>query len=100
MKLTASEILKKQYGRSKNFITPNKLKVGKLNSNVAFELSSGSGFSGAGSRVYGVSVVSAGKTGKTHPQYDLSKSFDNKNEAEAYVNKLKNRLAKNKRGKK
>ena len=100
MKLTASEIIRRKYKGNKNFMTPNKLKVGKLNPNVAFELSSGSGFSGAGSRMYGVSVVSANKSGRTKAQYDLSKSFGSRNEADAYINKLKNKLAQNKRGKK
>ena len=50
--------------------------------------------------MYGVSVVSANKSGRTKAQYDLSKSFGSRNEADAYINKLKNKLAKNKRGKK
>lgn len=97
-KLTAAEIIRRQYKGAKNFITPSKLKVGKLNSNVAYELSSGSGIGGG--RLYGVTVVSANKYGKTKPQYDLSKPFDNRNEAEAYINRLKNRMmAKRKRKK-
>lgn len=89
MKLTASQILKKQYKGNKNFMTPNKLKVGKLNSNMAFELSSGRFGS---NMMYGVTIVSVNKSGRTTPQYNLSKSFGTKNEAEAYINKLKNRF--------
>ena len=94
MKLTASQILKRQYKGNKNFMTPNKIKVGKLNSNVVFELSSGRGLSGG--MIYGVTIVSVNKSGKTQPQYNLSKSFPSKNEAEAYINRLKNRLQKRK----
>ena len=89
-KLTATEIIRRQYKGAKNFMTPHKLKVGKINQNVVFELSSGRGFRGGS--LYGVTVVSANKHGKTKPQYDISKSFDNKNEAEAYINKLKRKM--------
>jgi hypothetical protein len=88
--LTASEIIKKQYHGSKNFMTPHKLKVGKINKNVAFELSSGSGFT-SGSRLYGVTVVS-NKLGRTKAQSNLSKPFETKNDAEAYIRKLKNKM--------
>ena len=98
-KLTASEIIRRKFKGNKNFMTPHKLKVGKLNSNVAFELSTGSGL-GHGNTLYGVTVVSANKSGKTRQQYDLSKAFGNKNEAEAYINKLKRKLVLNKRKKK
>ena len=91
VKLTASEIIRRKYKGNKNFMTPHKLKVGKLNPNVAYELSTGSGL-GAGNRLYGVTIVSANKSGKTSAQYKLSKAFHNKNEAEAYINKLKNKM--------
>ena len=95
--LTASEIIRRKYKGNKNFMTPDKLKVGKINKNVAFELSTGSGL-GHGNRLYGVSVVSANpKTLKTTALYNKSKAFGNKNEAEAYINKLKRVMAKNKR---
>ncbi len=88
--LTASEIIRRKYKGNKNFMTPNKLKVGKVNKNVAYELSSGSGL-GHGNRLYGVSVVSANpKTLKTTALHKKSKAFGSKNEAEAYINKLKN----------
>ncbi len=88
--LTASEIIRRKYKGNKNFMTPNKLKVGKVNKNVAYELSSGSGL-GQGNRLYGVRVVSANpKTLKTTKLYKKSKAFGSKNEAEAYINKLKN----------
>ena len=100
--LTASEIIRRKYKGNKNFMTPNKLKVGKVNKNVAYELSSGSDtypYSlGRGKRLYGVSVVSANpKTLKTTALYKKSKAFGSKNEAEAYINKLKNMMARRKR---
>jgi len=86
-KLTASEIIRRKYHGNKNFMTPHKLKVGKINPNVAFELSSGDGL-GHGNKLYGVSVVSISKTGKANAT-NKSQAFGNKNEAEAYINKLK-----------
>jgi len=91
VKYSAQQIIRKQYKGNRNFMTPNKLKVGKINSNVAFELSTGSGL-GHGNKLYGVTVVSANKKGETKAQYDISKAFGNKNEAEAYINKLKVRM--------
>lgn len=91
MKLTASEIIRRKYKGNKNFMTPTKLKVGKLNKNVAFELSTGEGL-GHGNRLYGVSVVSANKQGKTTSQYKLSKAFGNRTEADKYISKLKRKM--------
>ena len=91
-KWSASEIIRQQYKGHKNFMTPHKVKVGKINPNVAFELSTGSGL-GHGSKLYGVTVVSMNKkTWKTTPQYNISKAFGSKNEAEAYINKLKRKM--------
>lgn len=44
-KLTARGIIQRQYGSSKNFMTPNVIKYGKVNQCTAYELSSGEGFS-------------------------------------------------------
>ena len=96
--LSASEIIRRKYKGQKNFMTPHKLKVAKINKNVAYELSTGSGL-GHGNKLYGVSVVSAGKGGKTTALYDKSKAFGSKNEAEAYINKLKRIMQLNKRRK-
>ncbi len=97
-KLTASEIIRRKYKGNKNFMTPHKIKVGKLNPNVAYELSSGSGIGGG--TMYGVSVVSANKHGVTKAVYDKSKAFGNRNEATSYIDKLKRKMQKNKRGRK
>jgi len=85
---SAEEIIRKEYGTSKNFITPNKIKVGKIKDNIAYELSSGSGFE-PGTTVYGVSVVLLDKEGNTHRDIGLSESFQSKAKAERYIKKLK-----------
>ena len=93
--LTASEIIRRKYKGNKNFMTPNKLKVGKVNKNVAYELSTGLGM---GNRLYGVSVVSANpKTLKTTALYKKSKAFGSKKEAEAYIRRLKNMMKRKRR---
>jgi len=94
--LTAQEIIRRQYKGAKNFMTPYKMKMGKINPNVAFELSTGSGLSG--NDLFGVTLVAVNpKTLKTQSLHDKSEAFGNKNEAEAYINKLKRVMAKNKR---
>jgi hypothetical protein len=98
-KLTASEIIRRKYKGNRYFMTPHKIKVGKLNPNVAYELSSGSGFGNSG-RMYGVSVVSVNRKGVTKAVYDKSKAFGNRNEATSYIDKLKRKMQKNKRGRK
>jgi len=92
-KWTASEILRMQFKGNKNPFTPNKLRVGKLNPSVAYELSQGRSFMRDDGDLYGVSVVSVNKTKwKTQNLHNLAKAFGTKNEAEAHINKLKRML--------
>lgn len=79
-------MIKKQYGDSKNFITPKILRYGKINRNVAYELSKGKFMD---SDMFGVSVVSTRRK-----LYDKSKSFSSKNKAESYINELKSKMVK------
>jgi len=97
---TASEILRKQFKGQKNFITPYKLKVGKLNRDVAFELSQGRSIFRDEGDLYGVSVVALNRRkSETRGLHDLSSAFGTKNEAEAHINKLKRQLKQNRRRK-
>ena len=84
---SAREIIKKEYGSSRNFITPKVLGYGKINKNMAYELSSGSGIYGG--TIYGVSVVKLIKGGKTQRMHDLSSSFKSKYKAKEYIEYLK-----------
>ena len=84
---SAREIIKKAYGTSKNFITPNIIKYGKISKTIAFELSSGSSMSGG--TMYGVSIAKIIKGGKAERQYNLSKSFYTIYKAERYIEALK-----------
>lgn len=88
MKKTAAEILRKQYHGNRNFMTPHRIKVGKINPNMAYELSSGHF---AGYILYGVTIVSIDSSGKTTPEHNLSKSFNSRSKALVYINELKRR---------
>ena len=87
---SASWIISSRFKSNRNFITPNRVKLGKINKNVAYELSSGRSFMRDDGDLYGVSVVSVNNDKwKTRGLHDLSKAFGTKNEAEAHINKLK-----------
>ena len=90
--LSARVIFRKRFPqRDKNFMTPNVEKFGKVNCNVAYELSSGRGFEN--DTIYGVTLVSHNpKKGTTRSLHDVSQSFHSKNEAQSFINKLKNKF--------
>lgn len=91
---TAREILRMEYGASKNFMTPNILKMGKLNQNVAYELSQGRGFDN--DNIYGVSLASYNqRKGKTRRLGNISQMFHTKIEAHSYIDNLSRRFKKN-----
>ena len=89
---TAREIFRRRFKGSKNFMTPNVEKYGKVNRNVAYELSSGRGFSGG--TMYGVTVVAVGKGGKTRSLHEKSKSFSSKSKAMSHVYGLQAKMGK------
>ena len=87
--LTAREIIKKEYGDSKNFMTPSILETKKISINRAYELSSGEAFLSDG-RIYGVSVVDYDPaTDTTQRNYDLSEMFHSYQEAKEHIKALK-----------
>ena len=89
--VSASVIFRRKFKGRKNFMTPDREKMGKINKNVAFEIASGRGFSGG--KMYGVTVVSVNpKTGRTMSQDKLSDAFESRAKADAHINKLKRRL--------
>jgi len=85
----AREIIKKAYGTSKNMMTPHVLKYGKINKDMAYELSYGRGFSRA--RMYGVSVAKMVKGGKAIRSYEDSESFSSKAKAMNHIDYLKSK---------
>jgi len=86
MTQTAKEILKTAFGGSKNFMTPNLIKIGKIDLNTAYEITTGTGFNN--SSLYGVIVIRATETGTKHLN-EYSKSFDSLQKAEDYIKEIK-----------
>ena len=85
--MNAIKILKKEFDHSKNFITPNILKIGKINKMMAFELSSGKFMN---EMIYGVTIVELiEKENKTIRRDDLSECFKTMSEAKKYIKNLR-----------
>jgi hypothetical protein len=84
--MTPRQVIKAEYGDSKNFMTPNVVKTGWCGKLRAFELSSGEGIMGG--RIYGVSVVQLREDGTTERCYDLSQVFDSIRAANEYIAEL------------
>lgn len=88
MQLTARQIIKNEYGRSKNIMTPTILSYGLLPGG-AYELTKGEGLSH--DEIWGVSVVQVIDRNrlKTKRKVDLSNVFYSKEEALSHIQKLK-----------
>ena len=87
MTKTAREILRMEYGTSPNFMTPTVLKVGMINPNVAYELSTGRGL--FDQDLFGVSVVTYFPSTDTTDRHAIeSKSFQSIDAAEGYISGL------------
>ena len=87
MTTTARDIIRREYGKSKNFMTPHKIRIGKVSKTIAFELSSGSGFDH--SIIYGVSFAELKEDGSTTRRTDISQMFSRKNQAEGYIEQIR-----------
>lgn len=96
--LTARQILKLEYGNSKNFVTPNIIARGKIDKYTAYEISSGRmpSFTRGGDyhTVYGVSVVfwlptdeKPNQTRRAHEPW--SQMFNSLESAEWHIERLK-----------
>lgn len=90
---SAREILKFEFGGSKNFMSPHIIKCGNVTPNMVYETSWGEGLE-RGQRIYGLTLVSVQPDGTTKGEYTLSKSFGDKAELETYLGELKERFKK------
>lgn len=82
MTKSAKEMIEEVYGSSKNFVTPHIISTVKMGKRGAIELSTGDCM---GTKMFGVTVVRGGEKRK-----DLSDSFDNEEDANNYIKKLRN----------
>ena len=95
--MSAREILRIEYGDSRNLMTDKIIKRGKINRNMAFELSVGNGM--YNEKIYGLSIVEIIEENLTKRRTDLSDCYLSKREAENHIRFLKDKF-KNKRSEK
>lgn len=89
---SAAEILKKEYGNSKNIMTPHILGRGKISPAIAYELSEGTGIERE--PIFGLTLVKVTDTKEswtnfTTERMDESKMFRSKDEAKSYIKQLR-----------
>lgn len=99
--LTARQIIRQEYGNSKNMITPNVIKLGKIDRETAYEISWGWGMEPdhwtvryTGRRVYAVTIVFWLPTDENPYQTRRAGQpwvglFDSLSEAEYHIERLK-----------
>ena len=98
--MDAKEIIRKEYGRRRNFMTSYITSYGKIRgenhkgfSEIAYEISSGKSFSGG--PLYGLSVVSYDpETGETKRERDLSTCFRSLKLLNKYIVELQEKMKK------
>jgi hypothetical protein len=86
--LSARELLRLEYGDSRNFMTPHRIAVGKLAPLVAYEVSSGSGLE-VGTSIFGVSVVRLHDDDSTERDYEASACFSSLERTNEHVEHLR-----------
>jgi len=85
----AEDITLKEYGNSKNSITPDVLEYGIINRDIAYELSSGREQQNG---IFGITLTRERPDGATQRLYELCRFFDSEEKARDYINKLKKRF--------
>ena len=89
--MDARDIICMEYKDSRNFMTPRKLSCGKLSENIAYELSSGTGFNHE--PIWGISIAAwRPKEQKTERLYKLSRCCHSSLEARGYIQSLKDEI--------
>jgi len=84
--MTAREIIKQEYGNSRNFMTPEVLEIGMATHDIAYEISKGKGISD--NIIYGLSVVKLHPDGITERMYDISGCHSSLKEAREVITNL------------
>jgi len=85
--MEAKELVKKEYGSSRNFMTPRVLSYGWISKDkAAYELSQGYGIKGE--RIYGLSIVEWKGTASIR-RSDLGGIFYNRDEIKQYIKQRK-----------
>ena len=84
--MTPRQIIKAEYGNSRNLITPRRLGIGALPGG-AYELSTGTGIDHE--PIFGVTVVRCNASDNVARDIDASQMFYSREEARAYIRDLK-----------
>ena len=87
VKMTAKQIINKEYKGKKNFMTPEVLSYGNISNNVAYEISTGRGFDNE--KIYGLSIVKLNDDGSTKRMTDHSGCFSSMYEVDKRIENLK-----------
>lgn len=93
MKLSPAEILRREYGTSRNLMTPRRVRVGSLPGG-AYEISRGEGiprdsFSSRGPTIFGVSIVWLNPDGTTRRDTTRAGAFGGLELAKAHVRRVR-----------
>jgi len=89
MNKSAKQILYQEYGTARNFITDSVIRIGKINRNIAYELSTGKGIFD-NNDLFGVSVVSYNPSEDTTDRHAIkSRCFASLISAEGYIDELR-----------
>lgn len=86
--LSAGQLFRLQFGSgscSRNFVTPERLRLFKLSRSVAVELSTGDIF---GDKLYGVTTVCLKPNGDTRKGKGSSQCFDSRRQAERHIDRI------------
>ena len=91
--MRAQQLIRKEFGNSKNFMTPKILEYGWIVDNrIAYELSTGEGFDHE--PIFGVSLVRCMPSGKTERiRQPISDVFHSQALARRHIRKLQERWA-------
>lgn len=88
--LTAREIIHAEYGNSRNFMTPNRIRVGKIAPDLAYELASGKNMDGG--PLYSVTIVEVLADGTTERRHDLGACSRSYASVIDYIDDLRNEM--------
>lgn len=88
--MKATEILRQEYGTSRNFMTPRVIRRTMVSTNVAVELSTGDGLGGC--TIWGVSFVRRSPHGDTRRSRIASAAFPSRRRAEDRIDRVRDLL--------
>jgi hypothetical protein len=85
----AEDIIMKEYGNTRNSITPDVLEYGIIRENIAYELSSGRVQQ---NDIFGITLTRERPDGTTQRLYELCRFFDSEQKAREHITELKKRF--------